>query len=185
MRDRHGCLSSIEPGGRAADMASASGTDVLDGLLRTMLPRAVVPDLVFHAGLLLDGDRGLVFCGRSGTGKSTMASLFPDRTLCDELVRLSRGVRVEARALPFWFSRPGSAEVDSIFVLEHGPEHVREPLDQAEALRELRRHVYWPVDDAQAMTQAFETLTGICRDVPAFRLAFRPDPSVWDVMRGA
>ncbi|MEN8163604.1 MAG: hypothetical protein ABFS37_05700, partial [Acidobacteriota bacterium] len=172
----------VEPGGRRAKVAARQGTEVLDGVLRTLLPSVIAPDLMVHGALLSDGKRGLLCCGVSGSGKSTIAGLFPEAALCDEMVRLACSPEVEVRSLPFWRARPGSVSLGAVYILEHGAEHRRTPMTVSEAIQELRRHVYWPVGHAAQISDSFKVRADVCRDTPIFRLAFRPDPSVWTTM---
>ena len=182
MTAQHGCLSIVHPGGRSAEVAARRGTDVLDGVLRTLLPSVIAPDLMVHGALLSDGDPGLLCCGVSGSGKSTIAALFPEAALCDEMVRLAVGSGVEVRSLPFWQARPGSVPLGAVFILEHGAVNRRTPMAVSEAIQELRRHIYWPVEHPTLMRKLFETLADVCRNIPIYRLAFRPEPSVWTTM---
>jgi len=182
MTAQNGCLSIVHPGGQSAEIAARQGTDVLDGVLRTLLPSIIAPDLMVHGALLSDGERGFLCCGVSGSGKSTMAALFPEAALCDEMVRLAVGPEIEVRSLPFWRARPGAVPLGAIFILEHGEQHRRIPLAESEAIQELRRHIYWPVECPELMLQTFEALSDVCRDTPVFRLSFLPEPSVWATM---
>ena len=182
----HGYLSKIDEDGRSAEIASAEGTDILDGVLRMMMPRGIAPDLLVHCALLADGDRGFLCCGVSGSGKSTMAALFPDNAVCDELARVHAGPGgVEVRSLPFWKARPWTGTLAAIFFIEHGADNRRMPLGVTEAVQSLRRHVYWPVEHSALMGESFETLTDVCGNTPIFRLAFRPEVSVWATMTEA
>ncbi len=182
MTAQHGCLSVIHPGGRSAEIAASKGTDILDGVLRTLLPSVIAPDLMVHGALLSDGTRGFLCCGVSGSGKSTMAALFPEAALCDEMVRLAVGPEIEVRSLPFWRARPGTVSLGAIFILEHGADNRRTPLNTSEAIRDLRRHIYWPVEQTDLMAEVGGILFDVCRDTPVFRLAFRPEPTVWATM---
>lgn len=183
MMKRHGYLSVPEPDGSGAQIACTSGTDILDGVLRTLLPSIIAPDLMVHGALLSDGKCGFLCCGVSGSGKSTIASLFPEAALCDELARLHAGAgEVEVRSLPFWVARPASVALSAVFMLEHGDESRRIRLSQSMAIKALRRHIYWPVKDPQLMQESSEVMMDICRDIPVFRLTFIPERSVWTTM---
>jgi len=183
MITRHGFLTVVDPEGRRAQIAERRRTEILDGVLRIMLPRVIAPDLALHGALLADGDRGFLCCGVSGSGKSTMAAMFPKVALCDELVRVHAGFEgVEARSLPFWVARPGTVDLCAVFILEHGTENRRTPVDSAEAVRIMMRHVNWPVGTEEALSRCFETLVALCRRVPIFRLEFVPDRGVWETM---
>ncbi len=179
----HGYKAHVEETGRGARFGSAEGTDLFDGVLRTLLPSVIAPDLMAHGALLIDGLRGLLCCGVSGSGKSTMAAMFPDIAVCDELTRVNTGHDgIEARSLPFWEARPATAPLRAVFILEHGAEHRRVLLEGAEAMREMRRHVYWPLDRPDLTLALFETLALVCEEIPVYRLAFRPERSVLATM---
>ncbi len=186
MIEEHGYSAHIDETGREAWIGAARGTDLLDGVLRTLLPSVIAPDLVAHGALLIDASRAFLCCGVSGSGKSTMAALFPDRAVCDELARLHHGVDgIEVRSLPFWKARPARTALSAIFILEHGEENHRIGLDPPEALREMRQHVYWPLGDSIETSGSFDTLVRVCHSIPVFRLAFRPERSVWaTIMEG-
>lgn len=183
MMERHGCLSVLEPDLSGARIAGATGTSILDGVMRTLMPSVMAPDLMVHGALLSDGRRGFLCCGVSGSGKSTMASLLTTHAVCDELARVHAGPNgVEARSLPFWEARPWTGVLAAIFFIEHGADHRRTSLGSVEGVQRLRRHVYWPAEDPQLTVGAFETLSKACETTPVFNLAFRPDPSVWSTM---
>jgi len=185
MMAKHGCLSSVSHDKLSAEIAASEGTEVLDGVLRTILPSAIAPDLLVHGALLRDEERGFLCCGVSGAGKSTMASLFPEEALCDELVRLCVAQNgIEARSLPFWRARPDMVPLVAIYIIEHGVENRRTPLSFSKAIQELRRHIYWPVISSDMMAQSFGRLTDLCEQTPVLRLAFRPETSVWDTITG-
>ena len=99
-----------------------------------------------------------------------------------KMVRLAVGSGVEVRSLPFWQARPGSVPLGAVFILEHGAVNRRTPMAVSEAIQELRRHIYWPVEHPTLMRKLFETLADVCRNIPIYRLAFRPEPSVWTTM---
>ncbi|NOZ79556.1 MAG: hypothetical protein GXP48_10340 [Acidobacteria bacterium] len=169
--------------GRVVTLRTAATLDHVDSILRNLLPQFLAPAIVAHAALLTDANRGYLCCGVSGSGKSTLAALCGDRALCDELALVRASTRgFEGVSLPYWRARPGHAPLAGVFVLEHGPENVRTRLGAPSAVRELRRHFYWPVEQASAFADAFETLSALASSVPVWRLAFRPDPSVWDLI---
>ena len=178
--DRPGPPVAISGGGHLVELNGAPSTGLLDGVLRTVLPGLAAPALVVHGGLLAGGGSGFLFCGRSGAGKSTLAALLPDHALCDELALVrAAGGGFDGVSLPFWEARPGRAPLAGIFLLEHAPVHRRDRLTPAAAARALRRHVYWPADDAAALAGTFATMTDLAAAVPAWRLGFARDAGVW------
>jgi len=166
-----------------AELRDGASLMDVDGLIRTILPELASPSLMVHGSLLTDGRVSYLCCGRSGSGKSTLAAMLPAQALCDELtmVRPSEP-QFHGVSLPYWKARPGSAPLAGIFVLEHAREHRRSRLMPTDAMRELRQHVYWPTHEPDALARAFRTLTGLVGEVPVWRLGFRKDPAVWDLI---
>ncbi len=154
-----------------------------DFILTDILPGLLTPDIVVHGALLADADHTYLCCGPSGAGKSTLAALLPERALCDELaVVRTTPTDFVGVSLPYWVARPGAAPLAGVFVLEHALHHRRVQLSPTEAVRELRRHVCWPTEQPEAVGQVFDTLTRLVEAIPVYRLGFRPDPSVWDLI---
>lgn len=187
-RDRYGWLSHVELGNRRILIGSdvSRGVEVADGAMRMLLPRLVLPDLVLHGAMLNFSGRAVVCCGKPGAGKSTIAKLFPDEACCDELCRLHQTREFfEARSLPFWKARPSRLPLAALFVLEHGTEHRVSSLEIAEAMKEMRKHIYWPLEDSATAEDVFETLGTLVSRVRVFRLAFRPEVSVREYLETA
>jgi len=175
--------SRVDKGGETAVVYEDEETEVLDGVLRTMLPRSASPDIIAHGALLADHGRGFLCCGPSGSGKSTIAALFSEKALCDELARISMTSKGPvADSLPFWKARPMRVLLDAIFILEHSSKNWRRRLEFSEAITELKPHLYWPVDDHDALSDVFSTLVDVVRRIPVFRLGFQPDRNVWSTI---
>ena len=184
--DRAGPPVEYLPSGMEIRLNAGARTEFVDSVLRTELPELAAPALVAHGALLTDGARGFLCCGISGAGKSTLAALLPDRALCDELalVRAADG-GFEGVSLPYWTARPGRAPLAGVFLLEHAPEHRRQRLAPAAAVRALKRHVCWPTGKPDALRDAFATLAGLAAAVPIWRLGFARDRGVWRTIAGA
>lgn len=156
----------------------------VDLTLRYLLPHAVQDGLILHGGMLHSGGRGWAFCGDSGAGKSTLARLLPELACCDELVAVRRrpgGWQV--LSLPYWNGRRAAAELDSLLLLEHGPDHRLVPLRPGHAVRELTGLVIWPSGSPGMMAACFHNLAELAREVAVLRLAFAPEAGVWPLIR--
>ena len=184
--DRAGPPVEYLPSGVEIRLNAGARTEFVDSVLRTRLPELAAPALLAHGALLTDGARAFLCCGRSGAGKSTLAALLPERALCDELalVRAARG-GFEGVSLPYWTARPGRAPLAGVFLIEHAPEHRRQRLAPAAAVRALKNHVCWPTGRPDALVDAFATLSGLVAAVPIWRLGFARDPGVWRAIAGA
>jgi len=180
-RKRHGSRSRIAFEDRRAFFGAVPerGVEVADGVMRMLLPRLVLPDLLLHGAMLEFGGEAVLCCGSPGAGKSTLSALFPAESCCDELCRLHRTPGgFEARSLPFWTARPARLHAARIYVLEHGLRNRLVELDVPAAMKELRRHIYWPMESPGDAETVFGMLAALVSSLPVFRLAFRPDASV-------
>jgi hypothetical protein len=137
---------------------------------------------------------GYLFCGRSGVGKSTTARLWHGHgsVLNDDrvLVRHSREQGFEIHGTPWHgdvpHTDPGRAPLRAVFFLEHAAEHWLRPLDSGEALRRLLTSVWLPLwDHRGGGAQTLELCARLVRSVPCFRLGFRRDNEVIDMVRNA
>ncbi|MCD4749530.1 MAG: hypothetical protein K8R59_09155 [Thermoanaerobaculales bacterium] len=175
--------TSVDLKNRKVYLFGEQGISHVDGVLRTVLAVVAAPDLIAHAALLLDGERAFLCCGKPGAGKSTMAGLFPENAVCDELARVGVSPkRVVAKSLPYWKARPATVSLKSIFLLRHGLSNRRIRLSASDAIRELRRHLYWPLDEEKAADATFGTLSEVVQRVPVYRLDFLPDRRVWKTL---
>jgi hypothetical protein len=137
--------------------------------------------------------RTLLFCGRSGAGKSTMARLWRRHTrgariLSDDrvVVRPARGA-VRAWGTPWHgdggFSLPESGSLQALFFLRHGQRTRVRPMARAEAAARLLARGFPPPWDRVAMARALDTCAAVTAAVPAFELAFRPDRTAVQAVR--
>ncbi len=148
--------------------------------------------IVFHAAGIEDGGRGVVFVGHSGAGKSTMAALWSDvagtRPMNDDrvAVRLKDGA-VTAYGLP-WGGAAGIASnvrapLSAIFVLEQSSENEVVALPKISSIPLLLARSYLPYWDEGLMRRALEVVEELVERVPAYRLRWRPEPSVVPLVR--
>ena len=74
------------------------------------------------------------------------------------------------------------APLATLFLLEQGSENRIEPLGDAEAVRELLRHVLFFAQDEELVQMIFQTICDFVRRVPVRRLVFTPDARVWELI---
>ena len=147
---------------------------------------------VHGCGVVWKG-RTLLFCGKSGAGKSTTARLWKRHTrgarlLSDDRVVLRPAKRsVRAFGTPWHgdggFASPRSAPLGALFFLRHGRTTRLRPLSQAEAAARLFTRSFPPPWDAEGVARTLDACAEATAKAPAFDLAFRPDRSAVEAVR--
>ncbi|HEY0607712.1 MAG TPA: hypothetical protein VGD58_32660 [Herpetosiphonaceae bacterium] len=146
--------------------------------------------LLLHGAGIVRGGRGYLFCGYSGSGKTTVARLSPDdQVLNDDLVvALPDGDRWLLYATPFWNPtqvRPSGIKCAPLIALLRLVQNTTvflEPMGAGQALAEIIANV--PVLPADPALSAALLLRGrqLLLAVPTYRLHFLPDPSFWPLV---
>lgn len=163
----------------------------LDSLIRILLTVALVPreGFLLHAASVVRDGRAYVFMGRSGAGKSTVASLSPEGSvLTDEISLLRRENNLwRAHGTPFWgeFRAGGNNRnypVAGIYCLEQARSNRLEPIRPKELLRSMLPCVLFFTPDPRTNRALLNILMSFVQNTPCFRLHFRKDSSFWGVI---
>jgi hypothetical protein len=143
--------------------------------------------LVVHACGIAWGGRAVLFCGRSGAGKTTTARLFrrhyPEaQVLSDDRIVLRRhGSGWRAFGTPWHgsgrFASPASSRLGAIVFLEQGQATRLRPLSVAQIATRLFAQSFPPVWEAEGTARVLETVGRVAQTVPGYVLRFRPDRS--------
>ena len=163
----------------------------LDSLLRVLLSWKLLSrrGFLLHAATVVRNGKAYIFTGRSGAGKSTVASLSPEGSvLTDEISLLRREDGVwRAYGTPFWgeFRAAGSntsAPVAGIFRLLQAAENRVEALRPTAILRTLLPNVLFFSTEAEANRRLLEILCEAATEMPGYNLAFRKNAAFWEVL---
>jgi len=163
----------------------------LDSLLRVLLSWKLAGrhGFLLHAATVVRGGMAYVFTGRSGAGKSTVASLSPVGTVLTDEVSLLRFENGEWRAYgtPFWgeFRAAGSnssAPIRGLFRLVQAAEYRVTPLRPREMLRALLPNVLFFSPESEANRRLLEILGQAVDSISGYELAFRKDPAFWEAL---
>ncbi|HEY2460913.1 MAG TPA: hypothetical protein VGI16_08900 [Candidatus Acidoferrum sp.] len=174
-----------------SSFAGVGNEYALDGLLRMFLSWRLLPHTGFllHAATVVRNGRAFVFTGRSGAGKSTVASLAPaGSVLTDEisLLRFEDGVW-RAYGTPFWgeFRAAGSnvsAPVAGIFRLLQSATNQVASLHPMEFLRILLPNILFFSSDLAANQRLLEILGQAVQQISGYTLDFRRDATFWEAL---
>src|ERR1700746_42299 len=174
-----------------ADFHGVRHEYALDSLLRILLTMVLLPQRGFllHPATVVRDGRAYVFTGRSGAGKSTVASLSPAATvLTDEisLLRFTDGCW-QAYGTPFWgeFRAAGQNEhypIAGIYTLVQSVEDRVESLTTKEIIRALLPCVLFFTPSVEANQDMLRLMFEFVTQVPCYRLHFRRDDGFWKVV---
>ena len=145
---------------------------------------------LLHAASAVRDNRAFIFSGLSGAGKTTISRCAAeDAVLLTDEISYIRRTQSEYRAwgTPFAgeMGTPGaniSAPVAKLFFLEKGRANRIQDIDRSEALRLLLRNILFFNNDQEAVRAVFDCACDFLESVPACRLTFVPDRSVWDLI---
>jgi hypothetical protein len=175
---------------RSARVSGVRNEYALDSVLRVLLTRLLLPSpgFLLHAATVVQEGKAYVFMGRSGAGKSTVASLSPrGSVLTDEisLLRRSEGTW-HAHGTPFWgeFRAAGQdrcVPVQRVFALVQAGSNRTAPLASRQALAGLLGNTLFFSDHRTEREQLLRAQMSLIESVPVERLEFRRDETFWEV----
>jgi hypothetical protein len=176
---------------RESRMSGVRNEYALDSLLRVLLSWKLLSceGFLLHAATVVRNGKAFVFTGRSGAGKSTVASLSPEGSVLTDEISLLRRENGAWRAYgtPFWgeFRAAGSntsAPVAGIFRLLQASENLVIPLSKREILRMLLANVLFFSGEHSANQQLLNILSCAAEEIFCGSLSFRKDPAFWEVL---
>lgn len=143
-----------------------------------------------HAASAIRGGRAFLFAGVSGAGKTTMARLAPSDAvvLTDEISYVRRiGNEYHAYGTPFAgeLARSGtntSAPIETLFLLEQGPENRINPVAPKQAAQSLMRHILFFAREEKMVETVFDAVLQFVSRVNVSQLVFTPDARAWELI---
>jgi len=143
--------------------------------------------VILHAcGIVID-DRGILFLGESGTGKSTLARMWNqengvDILSDDRVIVRKQGGDFRVYGTPWHgeaaFGSPREARLERIFFLRHGKENSVKDVKRLDLMSHLLTCSFPPLWDSQTMEFVLEFFSQVAAQVPCQELRFRPEKSI-------
>ena len=156
----------------------------LDGLVLYYLT-VISGDIMIHASGVNIADRGYLFSGTSGKGKSTIARIFGEsaaRIIHDDrlIIRSINGEYHMYNTPVYRDDKPEESLLHRIFLIEHGNENKTVPVTGASAvslvIANCIQHNYNP----ELIARFLGSVSIMCSVIPVASLQFRPDRRVVD-----
>ncbi|HKF51426.1 MAG TPA: hypothetical protein VKB26_03880 [Candidatus Acidoferrales bacterium] len=163
----------------------------LDSLIRVLLSMLLARQRGFllHAATVMNNGRAYVFTGKSGAGKSTIASLSPEGTVLTDEISLLKHVDGgwHAFGTPFWgeFRAEGAnvhAPIAGLYFLSQASEDRVEKVSLRESIRAILPNVLFFSRELQVTQDLLCLLNEFASSVPCWRLFFRRKRSLWNVI---
>jgi hypothetical protein len=186
-------LAHWDPAKRHGLVRCALSPYSIDAVLRIVHSLVLAENsdgFLLHSASTIHNGRALLFSGVSGAGKTTIARLAPPDAilLSDEISYIRRSVSgYRAFGTPFVgelgiVGRCLSAPLAAIYFLEQAGENRVRPMPPEVAARLLLRNVLFFAQDNALVEKVFDLGCEFVSTVPAFELAFRPEPAVWELI---
>lgn len=145
--------------------------------------------IAVHSSVVCDGGRGYLFTAVSGTGKSTMAKIWERAgatIVNDDAIMVDTNPETPVAhniPMPYYTDVPKSAPLDAIFLISQSPVNVLEPVTGAAAAMQFMTNTVHHSHAADSIERHLQSINRICSRVPIFRLGFKPDADVVDLIR--
>ena len=182
--------ASLQLGRTRAVVTGVHNEYALDSVLRVLLTRLLLPTpgFLLHAATVVQDGKAYVFMGRSGAGKSTVASLSPPGSVLTDEISLLR--RIEgtwyAHGTPFWgeFRAAGQnrrVPLERVYALAQAVSNRTEGLAARPALAGLLGNTLFFSAGRQERELLLRAQMSLIESVPVQRLEFRSDETFWEV----
>jgi hypothetical protein len=144
-------------------------------------------DIMIHASGVEYNGRGYLFSGVSGKGKTTIARLWDNKggkvIHDDRLIIRRNGGKFQLYNTPVYNDdAPRSSGLNGIYIIGHGAENIIQPVKGAEAVSLIMANCIQQNWERNIIRGLLESITDLCRNIPVYRLSFRPDESVIDYL---
>lgn len=141
--------------------------------------------VMIHASCVFDGEKGRIFTGFSGTGKSTISQIWSEagnQVINDDrlIIRKTNAGYFVYNTPMYYRDSPKKAPLNSIFLISHHPENKIKKLTGALAVSKILAFCIQNNFDRFFIQNNLDFLTALSTQVDVYELGFVPDSSVVD-----
>lgn len=144
--------------------------------------------VIIHSSGIFDGIKGRLFTGFSGTGKSTMASLWykagSNIINDDRIIIRCENEKVYMYNTPMFYADiPKKVLLDSVHIIRHAPVNSHKKIEGVAAVSKILafciQHNYNP----SYIEHHLNVVSKICQRIAVFEVGFKPDCSIVDYLK--
>lgn len=188
--DWQGLSGEFDLVSREARMSCTLHPTGLNSFLRFVFSLVLLkqPGFLAHAAGLMKNEKGYIFPGKSGVGKTTIARLSPDATLLsDDIPLVKMGAAPLIFGTPFWGDlavggEKTSAPLAGIYFPVKDQKNFTERLKPRQVFEKLLPNVVFFFKNEKFSKQLFNLCFDLATKVPGYELHFLPDFSFWECM---
>ena len=148
--------------------------------------------VIIHGCGIKQADRGVIFVGESGAGKTTMANIW-NRERDAEILSDDRTI-VRKKDGHFWiygtpwhgegkFGSPGNAKLEHIFFVQHGKANSVSSSTKANSVTQFVKCAFPPFWDAEGLEYSMDVFSDLADAVPCRTLSFKADSSIVEFVK--
>lgn len=144
--------------------------------------------IMLHSSGVFDNDKGRIFSGFSGVGKSTMAGLWQkagNKIINDDrlIIRKNNNGYTMHNTPMFYVDIPKEAPVHSISLIHHSAENTIKKLNGAIAVSRIMACCIQHGYNNNFIQHHLEFLSQLCNNISVYDVGFKPDISIVDFIR--
>ncbi len=144
--------------------------------------------VMMHASGVFDGEKGRMFSGFSGVGKSTISGIWRDNgslLINDDrlIIRRENGRYYIYNTPMFYEDENKKAPLDAVYLIRHFPENDMEKISGAAAVTGIMAFSIQNNYDRRFVQHHIDFFTKMCEVVPIYRLGFVPDKNVIEFIK--
>lgn len=144
--------------------------------------------IMLHASGIFDGDKGRIFSGFSGAGKTTMANIWKragSLLINDDrlIIRKKDGKYFIYNTPMFYADEPKNVPLDAVYLLSHSPENTVRKLFGVKAVSRLMAFCIQHGYARNILENHTAFLSELINHIPVHELGFVPDAAVIDFIK--